>query len=82
MIPLHRLLFWFVIKNVVPQGQGRNLADTMDMCFTNLLDRCEKINLSAIMISHIARISNTSKDYNVGYGFQLTSMLKQLGIPL
>jgi len=61
MTLLRRLLFWFVIKNVVPRGQGRNLADPMDMCFTNLLDRGKKINLPAIMISHIARIANTSK---------------------
>jgi len=31
MMPLHRLLFWFVIKNIVPRGQGRNLADPMDI---------------------------------------------------
>jgi len=40
MTSLHRLLFasfvvLFVIKNVVPQGQGRNLADPMDMCFAD-----------------------------------------------
>jgi len=40
--PLHQLLFWFVIKDVVHRGQGRNLADPMDMC---LLDSGEKLNL-------------------------------------
>jgi len=30
MLPLHQLLFWFVIKNVIPRGQGRNMADAMD----------------------------------------------------
>jgi len=24
MAPLHQLLFWFIIKNVIPKGQGRN----------------------------------------------------------
>ena len=80
--PLHRLLFWFVIKNVVPRGQGRNLVELMDMCFTDLLDRCEKINLLAIMISHIARIANTSKDHDMGYGFLLTLVFEELDIPL
>jgi len=37
MIPLHRLLFWFIIKNVIPRRQGRNLVDPMDMCLTDLL---------------------------------------------
>jgi len=82
MTLLHRLLFWFVTKNVVPRGKGHNLADPMDMCFTDLLDRGEKINLPAIMISHIIRIANTSKDHDMGYGFLLTSVFEELGIPL
>lgn len=82
MQPLHRLLFWFVIKNVIPRGQGRNLADSMDMYLTDLLDRGEPINLAAIMISHIGRIANTSRSHDLGYGFLLTSVFKALGIPL
>ena len=80
--PLYRLLFWFIIKNVIPRGQGRNLVDPMDMCYTDLLDQGEQINLPAIMISHIARIANTSKDHDLGYGFFLTSMVEHLGFPL
>jgi len=82
MIPLHRLLFWFIIKNVIPQGQGRNLADPIDMCLTDLLDQGEKINSPTIMISHIGRITNMSKDHDMGYGLLLTSVFEQLGIPL
>jgi len=54
----------------------------MDMCYTDLLDQGEQINLPAIMISHIVRIANTSKDHDMGYGFLLTSVFKHLGIPL
>jgi len=72
MTSMHRLLFWFVIKNVVPWGQGCNLADAMDMCYTYLLDRGEQINLPAIMISHISGIANTGKDHDLGYGLSLT----------
>ena len=57
-----------MIKNIVPQGHGRNLADPIDMCYTDLLDRSEKINLLAIIISHIARIASTSKDHTWGMG--------------
>ena len=71
-----------MIKNVIPWGQGCNLADPMDMCYTDLLDRGEQINLPAIMISHIARIANTSKSHDIGYGFLLTSGFETLGIPL
>jgi len=43
----------------------------------------KKINLLAIMISHIARIANTFKYHDmVGYGFFLTSVFEELGIPL
>ena len=30
MQPLHQLLFWFVIKNIIQRAQGRNQADAMD----------------------------------------------------
>jgi len=71
-----------LIKNIVPRGQGRNLADPMDMCYTDLFDRGEQINLPAIMISHIGRIANTSKDHNMVYGFLLMSVFEKLEIPL
>ena len=38
MAPLHRLLFWFIIKNIIPWGQGHNQANAMDQCFTDLMD--------------------------------------------
>ena len=69
-------------KNVIPWGQGCNLVDPMNMCYTDLPDRGEQINLSAIMSSHIARIANTSKSHGIGYGFLMTSVFETLGIPL
>ena len=57
MTSIHQLLFWFIIKNVILRGQGRNLADAMDQCLMDLMDREEQINLPAIMICHIARLS-------------------------
>jgi len=71
-----------VIKNIVPRGQGRNLIDPMDMCYIDVLDQGEQINLPAIMTSHIGRIANTTKDYDMGYGFLLTSVFEKPWIPL
>ena len=82
MSSVHQLLFWFIIKNVIPKGQGRNLADAMDQCFINLLDRGEQINLPTIMIRHIARIPNTTREHDLGYGFLLTSVVKHFGVTL
>jgi len=82
MMPLHRLLFWFVIKNIVSRGQGCNLADSKDISYTDMLDRGEKINLPVIMINHIGRIAKTSKDHDMGYEFLLKSVFEKLGIPL
>jgi len=78
MAPLHQLLFWFIIKNIIPRGQGRNQADAIDQCFTDLMDRGEQINLPAIMIQHIARIANTTREHDLGYGFLLTQFLSIL----
>jgi len=71
-----------VIKNIVPRGQGCNLANPMSMCYADLLDRGKQINLPAIMISHIRRIGNTCKDHDMGYGLLLTSVFEKFGIPL
>jgi len=79
MTPLHRLIFWFVIKNIIPRGQGRNLADAIEQCLTNLLDQGDHINLPAIMISHLSCIVNTAREHDLSYGFLLTSVLSTSG---
>ena len=82
MISLHQLLFWFIIKNVIPQGQGRNLADAMDQCFIEFMDRVEQINLLAIMIRHIAKIASTTREHDLRYGFLLTLVFEHFGVVL
>ena len=82
MTSLHQLLFWFIIKNVIPWGQGCNLADVMDQCFVNLLDQGEQINLPAIMIRHIARIANTTREHDLGCRFLLTLVFEHFGVVL
>jgi len=80
--PLHQLLFWLIIKNVIPRGQGRNQADAMDQCFVDLMDRGELLNLPAIMIRHIARIATTTRRHDLGYGFLLTMVLEHFRVEL
>jgi len=82
MAPLHQLLFWFIIKDIIPRGQERNQANAMDQCFTNLMDRGEQINHPAIMIRHIARIANTTSEHDLGYGFLLTQVFEHFGVEL
>jgi len=82
MLPLHQLLFWFAIKNVIPRGQGRNQADAMDQYFVDLMDRGEPINLPAIMIPHIGRIATTTRGHDLGYGFLLTMVFEHFGVEL
>jgi len=75
-------MFWFIIKNIIHRGQGRNQADAMDQCLTDLMDRGEQINLPALMITHIARIANTTRAHDLGYGFLLTRVFKHFGVEL
>jgi len=82
MTSIHQLLFWFIIKNVIPRGQGRSLADAMDQCLMDLMDSEEPINLPAIMILHIARIANISREHDLGYGFLLTCVFEHFGVEL
>jgi len=82
MQPLHQLIFWFIIKNIIPRGRGRNQADAMDQCPTDLMDRGEQINLPAFMITHIARIANTTRAHDLGYGFLLTRVFEHFGVEL
>ena len=82
MLPLHQLMFWFLIKNIIPRGQGRNQTDAMDQCLTDLMDRGEQINLPALMVKHIARIANTTRAHDLGYGFLLTRVFEHYGVEL
>lgn len=82
MQPIHQLIFWFIIKNIIPRAQGRNQADAMDQCLTDLMDRGEQINLSGFMINHIMRIATTSRAHDLGYGFLLTRVFEHFGVEL
>ena len=81
MQPL-QLLFWFIIKNIILRGQGCNQADAMGQCLTDLMDRGEQINLPAFMITHIARITNTPRAHDLGYGFLLTKVFGHFRVEL
>ena len=48
----------------------------------DLKDRGEQINLPAIMIHHISRIANTSRENDLGYGFLLTLVFAHFGSSL
>jgi len=80
MTSLHQLLFWFIIKNIIPRGQDCNLADALDQCFIDLMDRGEQLNLPTIMIRHISSIANISREHDLGYGFLLTLVFEHFGI--
>jgi len=82
MSPLHELIFWFIIKNIIAGGQGRNQADAMDQCLSDLMDKGEQINLPAFMITHIACIANTTRAYDLGYGFLLTRVFEHFEVEL
>jgi len=54
----------------------------MDKCFIDLMDWEEQINLPAIMIRHIARIANTTREHDLRYGFLLTRVFEHFGVAL
>jgi len=54
----------------------------MDKCFIDLMDREEQINLPPIMIRHIVRIANTTRDHDLGYSFLLTRVIEHFGVDL
>ena len=58
------------------------MAYAMDQCFIDLIDQEEQINLPAIMIRHIVRITNTTREHNLGYGFLLTRIFESFGVKL
>jgi len=82
MQPLHQLIFWFIIKNINPRARGRNQADAMDQCLTDLMDRGEQINLLAFMINHIGQIATTPRAHDLGYGFLLTKVFEHFEVEL
>jgi len=47
-----------------------------------LVGQGEQINLPVIMIPHIARIANTTREHDLKYGFLLTLVLEHFGVVL
>jgi len=82
MQPLHQLIFWLIIKNIIPRAQGYNQDDAIDQCLTDLMGQREQINLLAFMINHIARIATTPRAHDLGYGFLLTRVFEHFGMEL
>jgi len=82
MQPLHQLISWFLIKNIIPRVQGRNQADAMDQCLTDLMERGEPINLPAFVVNHITQIPTTPRTHDLGYGFLLTRVFEHFGVEL
>jgi len=82
MQPLHQLIFWYIIKNIIPRAQGRNHANVMDQCLTDLMDREELINLPAFMINHIVRIATTPTAHDLGHGFLLARVFEHFSVEL
>lgn len=74
MTLLHRLLFWFVLKCVIPRAQRRDQADFMDMILMDHLDTGLQIHLSSIIISHIFHVYTTSKKHALPYKLILTQL--------
>ena len=58
------------------------MADAIDQCFIDLIDREEQINLPAIMTRHITRIANTSREHELRYGFHLIRIFQSFGVKL
>jgi len=46
------------------------------------MDRGEQINLPAIMIRHIAPITNPTREHDLGYAFLLTRVFEHFGVEL
>ena len=46
------------------------------------MDSEEQINLHALMIRHITRIANTTREHDLGYDFLLTWVFESFGVKL
>jgi len=44
------------------------------------MDQEEQINLPAIMIRHITKIANTTREHDLGYGFLLTQVFEHFKV--
>ena len=71
-----------MVKSIIPQGQGRNLTNTMDLYLTNLLDRGEQINLPAIMIAIFSGLETRLGNTIWGMVFSWLQCLSTLGTPV
>ncbi|MCD7467999.1 hypothetical protein HAX54_005769 [Datura stramonium] len=81
MSTYHKLLFVFVMKNLVPYQQRRDAASFLDLTLMELLDREMKINLLGLMISYLTKVAfDVKQNHSLLYGFLLTRVFDKMGI--
>ncbi|MCD9642627.1 hypothetical protein HAX54_029512 [Datura stramonium] len=56
MSAYHKLLFGFVMKNLIPHQERRDAASFLDLTLMGLLDRIMKINLPSLMIDYLSKV--------------------------
>ncbi|MCD9560823.1 hypothetical protein HAX54_019628 [Datura stramonium] len=61
MTAYYKLLFSFVIKNLIPHQERMDAASYLDLTLIELLDRKIRINLPDLMMSYITKVANDIK---------------------
>ncbi|MCD9560709.1 hypothetical protein HAX54_019455 [Datura stramonium] len=81
MSSYHKFLFTFVIRNLIPRQERRDVASYLDLTLMELLDRGMPINLPALMIAYLNKVvHDVNKNHALPYGFLLTSVFAKWGV--
>lgn len=80
---VHKLLFEFVNKCLLPRSERRHEATYLDLEVMEVLDQNMPINLLLLMLKHVERKADQEKGtHALPFGFLLTRVFDQLGSPL
>lgn len=83
MSDYHKILFAFVIKNLVPRPERHDEASYLDLTLMEIFGREMQIDFPGVMISYLIMVATDVKqNHSLPYGFLLTKVFAKLGVRL
>ncbi|KAK4737467.1 hypothetical protein R3W88_001164 [Solanum pinnatisectum] len=78
----YQLLFEFINKVLVPRSEKRIVAFVTDLFLMEQLDELKAINLPAIMLEHMHRMTRKNARHGIPYGYLLNYVFEHFGVAL
>lgn len=74
MEPLEQFFYMFIVKNFIPQGEGRENVNFRNLQLIECFTHGSPINLPSLMLQHIAHVMKEPKEVKIPYACLIRSI--------